>query len=191
MFFKKKQDISPTTSDEFLLQAYKETGNIEYIGQLFDRYTQLSFLVCMKYLKEEEESRDTVMQVFEQLIGDLKRYEVQTFRYWLHSILKNRCLAILSQKQKNNFVSTESAENFLAEQLADEDTEKEVYLSHLPKALERLNDEQKICIDFFYLQQKSYKEIADITGFDLNKVKSYIQNGKRNLKMHLMEMSKG
>lgn len=191
MFFKKRQDISLTTSDEFLIQAYKETGNIEYIGQLFDRYTQLSFLVCMKYLKEEEESRDTVMQVFEQLIGDLKRYEVQTFRYWLHSILKNRCLAILSQKQKNNFVSTESAENFLAEQLADEDTEKEVYLFLLPKALERLNDEQKICIDFFYLQQKSYKEIADITGFDLNKVKSYIQNGKRNLKTHLMEMSKG
>ncbi len=190
MFFKRKPDISPDTSDETLIKCYKETEDTEYIGHLFDRYTQLAFLVCMKYLKDEEESRDTVMLIFEQLIFDLKKYEVQVFRFWLHTILKNKCLSILAKKQKNIFVNADVIEQLVRENVLEEDAEKEVYLSYLPQAMEKLNGEQKMCINLFYLQQKSYKEIAEITGFDVNKVKSYIQNGKRNLKIYLTDLSK-
>jgi RNA polymerase sigma-70 factor (ECF subfamily) len=53
----------------------------------------------------------------------------------------------------------------------------------LEKCIETLGDEQKQCVKLFYLQEKCYKEITESTGFDMNKVKSYIQNGKRNLKI--------
>ncbi|MBX7242352.1 MAG: sigma-70 family RNA polymerase sigma factor [Bacteroidia bacterium] len=190
MFFKKKPVISADTSDEALIQSYKKTEDTEYIGHLFDRYTQLAFLVCMKYLKDEEESRDTVMQIFEQLIYDLKKYEVQSFRFWLHTILKNKCLAVIAKKQKNVFVSTEAIDKLIRENVLEDDSEKEFYLNNLPRAMEKLNTEQKICINLFYLQQKSYKDIAELTGFEIGKVKSYIQNGKRNLKIHLTDLTK-
>ena len=51
--------------------------------------------------------------------------------------------------------------------------------------MELLNPEQKQTVELFYLQEKSYKEIVDQTGFSMNDVKSYIQNGKRNLKIML------
>jgi RNA polymerase sigma-70 factor (ECF subfamily) len=43
----------------------------------------------------------------------------------------------------------------------------------------------------FYLEQKCYKDIADLTGYDLNKVKSAIQNGKRNLKICMERKENG
>ena len=190
MFFKSKPHIPSDSSDEALIAAYKKTEDTAYIGHLFDRYMQLAFLVCMKYLKDEEESRDTAMQVFEQLIEDLKRHEVKIFRFWLHTILKNKCLGILAKKQKNPFVRAEAIEKLLAESVSEDAEEKAILLDYLPAALEKLNEEQKICIDLFYLQQKSYKEITEMTEFDLNKVKSHIQNGKRNLKIHLIDLAK-
>ena len=52
-------------------------------------------------------------------------------------------------------------------------------------SLEELNPEQKQCLILFYLEKKSYQEISENTGFSLMQVKSYIQNGKRNLKILL------
>ena len=100
MFFQKpKKHISDQTDEELILQ-YKQHENAIYIGELFKRYTDMSFLVCMKYLKHEQESRDAVMQVFEKLMKDLKKYEVRSFKYWLHRVLKNHCLVILEKRQR-------------------------------------------------------------------------------------------
>jgi RNA polymerase sigma-70 factor (ECF subfamily) len=55
----------------------------------------------------------------------------------------------------------------------------------LEEAIQELSEEQKLCVNLFYLQKKSYQQITDRTGFTLMQVKSYIQNGKRNLKIIL------
>lgn len=191
MRFRKRSHNSYT--DEELIARYKETEDPEWVGYLFDRYAQLVFLVSMKYLKDTAESEDAAMQVFEKLLFDLKRYEVRIFKGWLHMVVRNHCLMLLEQrKRKHRQVEEIKYESDVMEthsefDLMSEPSEEEITLLRMQKALEQLNDQQRYCLDLFYLQKKSYQEVADISGFTLKQVKSYIQNGKRNLKIMLSE----
>lgn len=144
----------------------------------------LVYGVCLNYFKEEEASKDAVMQIFEELIIKLKVHEVQNFKSWLHVLTRNHCLMALRKSAKHTTVSLEDAfvENGDFVHLDIEDT-KEKQLTIMEKCMETLPEEQKISVDLFYLQEKCYKEVAEITGYEMLKVKSYIQNGKRNLKI--------
>ena len=151
---------------------------------MYARYMHLVYGVCLKYLKDEEAGKDAVMQIFEQLIGKLKIHEVSNFKSWLYTLSRNYCLMELRSSGKNEFVSMD--ENFMEKDAfvhLDIDDTRESKLTAMERCIEKLPPEQKETIQLFYLEQKCYKDIADITGYDLNKVKSYIQNGKRNLKI--------
>ncbi|MDW3650755.1 MAG: sigma-70 family RNA polymerase sigma factor [Bacteroidia bacterium] len=192
MFFRKKKHIKERSDDE-LVQGYKDSGEAEYVGELFERYTHMVYLVCMKYLKDPMEAEDMSMVIFEKLMKDLPKYEVRNFKYWLHTVSKNQCLVFLDkQKRKrhkeDNYQDMQQGivENGVEFDLIDE---KEIQLSNLEEAITMLNEGQQECIKLFYLQKKSYVEVAEMTGYDLKKVKSYIQNGKRNLKKHLENMA--
>lgn len=170
-------------TDEQLLDAFYENGNTRLLGVLLQRYTLLLLGVCMKYLKNEEAAKDAVQQIFLKVIGELKRYKVKYFKSWLYMIAKNYCLMQL--RSKNNYVPGEVHEKFIAEEETgfQKQVEKEKLLSALESAVDELNDEQKLCIHLFYLEKRSYQQICDLTGFNLMQVKSFIQNGKRNLKL--------
>lgn len=170
--------------DAALLAQYKRTGNLEVLGVLYNRYMHLVYGVCLNYFKEEEASKDAVMQIFEELILKLKVHEVQNFKSWLHVLTRNHCLMAIRKLSKNNTVSIDDVfvENTDFVHLDIEDT-KETQLTVMEKCMETLPEEQKVSVDLFYLQEKCYKEVAEITGYELVKVKSYIQNGKRNLKI--------
>jgi len=167
-----------------LLYQYKNTGSLEVLGILYHRYMPLVYGVCLNYFKEEEASKDAVMQIFEELVVKLKVHEVQNFKSWLHVLTRNHCLMALRKSAKNNTVSLEDAfvENGDFVHLDIDDT-KERQLKVMEKCMDTLPEEQKVSVDLFYLQEKCYKEVADITGYEMLKVKSYIQNGKRNLKI--------
>ena len=171
-------------SDEELISLYKKTDDLAIVGVLYDRYTALTFGVCLKYLKDREESRDAVMQIFEKLIVTLKEHEINVFKGWLYVTARNHCLMQIRSKKGKNF---EELSPFLMETGGnghqEQGSEIEGDLRKLEKCMEALGNEQKQCVQLFYLQQKCYKEITESTGYDLNKVKSYIQNGKRNLKI--------
>lgn len=184
-------------SDEKLIALYSQTGNREYIGSLFERYASFVFAVSMKYLKDREKSRDNTMQVFEKLITNLNRFQVKNFKAWLHIITKNECLMYLrnqkSKMKKDNEYSIsekEFMENGTDVHLSEKE-DREMNLQNLEQAISSLSDKQKICIELFYLKEKSYTEISGITGFSLNEVKSYIQNGKRNLKIYMENSNAG
>ena len=176
-------------SDIELVLQYKSTNDAVFFAELYQRYTHLVLGTCFKYLKNEAESRDAVMDIFEKLLVDLKKHEVQFFKSWLYMVTKNHCLMQLRKKNDQhvpldllkttdeNFVENAEAIH-LHSQSADD--EKELY-----EALNELNDQQKKCVELFYLKNKCYQDIADETGFTLMQVKSYIQNGKRNLKLIL------
>jgi RNA polymerase sigma factor (sigma-70 family) len=175
-------------SDEEVVNNYRLSSDKQLVGILFERYSPLVFGVCLKYLRNKDESRDMVVNIFEKLMVDLKNFDIQKFRPWLHSVTRNHCLMFL---RKTNRPGTEKDIDDLQNKLststfADASVEdKEIQLSQLEKAMEELNDEQKISVTLFYLKDKSYQEIAEETGWDMNKIKSYIQNGKRNLKLIL------
>lgn len=183
--FRTKQ-IQSLTDDELIVR-YKKSEDNSLVGELYKRYSHLVYGVCLKYLKNEDESKDTVLQIFEKLMVDLKKHEVSNFKSWLHSVAKNHCLMFLrkqqtQQKRVNEYEATyQLEETFATPFVVHEKVEKEALLTDLEKAIRTLKEEQRICIELFFLKEKRYNEVADITGFTVKQVKSYIQNGKRNL----------
>lgn len=178
------------TDDAELLNRFYTDHNNEWLGILLERYTMLLLGVSMKYLKNEEEAKDAVQQVFLKVINELHKYKVEYFKSWVYMIAKNYCLMKLRDKGK---YTTEINEHIMASPAEAEEKniyiEKDKTLDNLARAIEQLNDEQQLCITLFYLQKKSYQEITGQTDFDLMQVKSHIQNGKRNLKIIMERMN--
>ena len=170
--------------EQGMLLEYRNTGNLEILGKLYERYMPLVFGLCLKYFKDEEQSKDAVMQIFEELVKKLKVHEVINFKSWLYTVSRNHCLMDIRSASKHEFVQIEEdvMENGAFVHL-NIDEVREGKLDVMEKCIEKLPPEQKETINLFYLEQKCYKDVSDITGYDLNKVKSYIQNGKRNLKI--------
>ncbi len=181
-------------SDLELLQLYKLNGDAVIIGLLYKRHVVMAIGVANKYLQPEDDAKDAVMQVFEQLLSSINNYKIDNFKSWLYSVVKNFCLMKLRKEKNLTMVREEEGKSIFGvmekEQLLHQEEVKlmESNLSSLEMAMETLNEEQKRCIELFYLQQKSYAEVVEITGYSLNNVKSFIQNGKRNLKIKMQSV---
>ena len=177
-------------SDKELIERYRYSYDNAYVGELYQRYSHMLFGVCMKYLKDEEKAKDVVMDVFEKILKDLKRHEVDNFRTWVYSVAKNQCLMLLRSEKRVDtkheeyvHVTAQIMELDLPEHLngeSQEETDRK-----LMEAVDSLKKEQQDCIRLFYFQKKSYEEIEAQTGFTYKQVKSFLQNGKRNLKIEL------
>jgi RNA polymerase sigma-70 factor (ECF subfamily) len=166
---------------------------MEPIGILFNRYLELMYGVCLKYLKSPEDSEDAVMQIFELISEKLKSHDVQNFKSWLHVVVKNYCFETLRKRKKK--LTLVHDENIMhSEALLHHDDEFEVEIhaekDDLVDCMSKLPTKQNQAVNLFYIQGKSYKEIADMTGQSTNKVRSFIQNGRRNLKI-CMEKKNG
>ncbi len=170
--------------DHQLIEAYKNLNDSEALGALFQRYMHLVYGLCLKHLKSREESQDAVMGIFEQLTLKLRSQEVRYFKSWLYIVSKNYCLMVLRKKSRQKEYNGLIMENEVITHPKDE-YEIDEDLDALEKCMETLKGKQKECIKLFYLESKSYAEITKSTSFTLKKVKSHIQNGKRNLKICL------
>ncbi len=171
-------------TDEELLNAFKKNADQEMLAQLYLRYTDLVYGVCLKYLKDGEAAKDAVMNIYQELLAKLQTNEVQNFKSWLYVVTKNHCLMQLRKEKKMVTVEFTPAvmqsERF---EHLDSVLEKEHELKKLEFCIEHLPDEQKQSIQLFYIENKCYNEIVDKTGYEWNKVRSLIQNGRRNLKI--------
>jgi RNA polymerase sigma factor (sigma-70 family) len=176
-----------------LINLYKEKVDKRIVGELYKRYTRFAFSICMKYLKEEESSKDAVMQVFEKLFDDLKKHQISNFKSWLHSVLRNHCLHVIRDNAYKLTKEKEAINSFddLVENqfhlYQDNDDGFEEKIESLEMELCNLSHEQRVCVELFYLKEKCYQEVVEITGYTINQVKSHIQNGKRNLKISLQK----
>jgi len=175
--------------DKEILEIYYQDNDNELLGILLQRYTMLLLGVCMKYLKNEEDAKDGVQQIFLKVIHELQKYKVEYFKSWLYMVAKNHCLMKLRDKGKypaeiNEQVISSPAENM--DKMAA--IEKDTILNNMETALKQLNTEQQLCVTLFYLQKKTYQQIAETTGYNVMQVKSHIQNGKRNLKICMQKM---
>jgi RNA polymerase sigma-70 factor (ECF subfamily) len=173
-------------TDEALLKQYKISGDTEYFGELFNRYIPMLYGVCLRYLSDEDKSQDAVMQLFENLLPKIAQYEIEVFRTWIYTVVKNHCLQIL-RKGKNEIIVDFKADLMESDEilhlLNDETEANDGRMEALNQCLEKLPEQQRIAIMHFFMEEMSYVDIVDSTGYNLNQVKSYIQNGKRNLKI--------
>lgn len=181
-----KQNHIKSLTDENLVVLYQQSKDEQCMGELYSRYSALVMGVSLKYLKNISDAQDILMQVFEKLITDLPKYTIQNFKPWLYQLTKNECLMKLRKESKASVVSMDSLslsqpeENDLELQL-----QKEALLNKLEEFIPQLKDNQKVCIELFFLHENSYLEIAQKTQLSLKEVKSHIQNGKRNLEIKL------
>jgi RNA polymerase sigma-70 factor (ECF subfamily) len=176
-------------SDEALVSQYLESGNKEFVAELFERYTHLVFGICLNYLHDPEQSKDAVMDIFESLFHKLAVHNIFNFRNWLYSVTRNHCLMAIRKSgihARAKGVLLEEAMHGEPDALT---ADEELLLSQglLVAAVDSLNHAQGTCIRLLYIDNRSYRDIADITGYSVNEVKSHIQNGKRNLKNYIMK----
>ncbi len=179
-------------TDAELLRRYASDQDGEWMGILLERYTLLLLGVCMKYLKNEDEARDCVQQIFLKVLSEVSKYKIEYFKSWLYMVAKNHCLMRLRNhagKSTKDIEHVQVSTDDHAEKLRI--TENEKAYSLLEESLEELNEEQKQCVILFYLKKMSYSQISEKTGYSLLQVKSYIQNGKRNLKLLMEEKMRG
>lgn len=179
-----------TATDKELIEQYRNSHESEYIGALFIKYSHLVTGLCLKYFKDEDKAKDAVMDIFEQNLIYLKRHSVDNYKSWLYSVTKNYCLQVFRKEKsletrKQQYFKETKEEIVESESIMHQIGRKEYREAQLKDALDKLKSHQKECLELFYFQGKSYEEITELTQYELKKVKSYIQNGKRNLKNYL------
>jgi RNA polymerase sigma-70 factor (ECF subfamily) len=179
-------------SDEELSGRFSSSADLEILGELYTRYMPLVYGVCLKYLKNREESRDAVMAIFEKLITEIPKQKIDNFHSWLHVVTRNYCLMQLRSDKTHNEKLNEwvlDPGNFMEESyyMHPIDTQEPDMEKKLADCIETLKDDQKECIRQFYYENKCYNEISINLGIDEKKVKSHLQNGKRNLKLCIEE----
>ena len=186
--FKKKE----YTSDEDILKHYKQTGNKEVFADLFKKHVTVVYGTCLFYLQDKDEAQDATMQLFEKLLLDINNREIANFKGWLSFVVRNHCISLI-RKQKSQSKNVKMYYEF-EYQDANLETEESIgrvgdeqMLEQMKQSLPKLKEGQRICVELFYLKDKSYQEIANETRYSLNEIKSYIQNGKRNLKLLIEE----
>jgi RNA polymerase sigma factor (sigma-70 family) len=186
-FFTRPKNLHDA-DDDTLLNSYRETGDLAVLGRLYEKQMPLVYGVCIKYLKDEELAKDAVMGIFEELIVKAKQHDIKQFRSWLYVMGRNYCLMQLRAAKKMEVVNLDDFMEFTPI-VHPEDNNREAAMTALENCIDKLPKNQKESISLFYLNEKCYKDITGITGFTLNEVKSYIQNGKRNLKICLEKNS--
>ncbi|MCO5950637.1 RNA polymerase sigma factor [Mucilaginibacter flavidus] len=186
-FFRKP--VKPTDADDDkLLTLYRESGDLLHLGKLYEKQMPLVYGVCLKYLKDEEQAKDAVMGIFEELTVKVKQHDIKQFKSWLYVLSRNYCLMQLRAGKKMEVINLDDVMEFSLI-LHPDDNNREAAMQALEKCMEKLPLNQKQTVSLFYLNEKCYKEITELTGFTLNEVKSFIQNGKRNLKICLEKNS--
>jgi len=157
------------------------TDKDKALKEIYERYSSLVYGVCLKYLSTKEDSLDAVLIIFESLAEKIVKHEINNFNSWLYSVTKNQCLMILRKQKRHSEAFRDYAQEFKNNTNNSNELEEAV-IEKLEKAVAMLGEEQKMCIELFYYDQKSYSEISAITGYDNGAVKSYLQNGKIKLK---------
>jgi RNA polymerase sigma factor (sigma-70 family) len=179
-----KNISNPDAGDLELVALYRRSADLRVLGDLYQRYMELVYGVCLKYLQDSETAKDAVMAIFEELAQKLHKHEVENFRGWLYTVAKNHCLMQLRSARRIKTNELDPDRMQITEDVhLNGMLEKEGQLDKLSGCLETLSPEQRSTVELFYLQNKCYKEIEALTGLEWNKVRSHIQNGRRNLKI--------
>lgn len=173
-----------TLSDAALVQAFQQQADLTVLATLYERYMDLVYGVCLNYLKDSERAKDCVLQIFEELIVKVPQHQIGNFRGWLYQLTKNYCLMQLRSDKK--FMKVPADDLVMQSEPGvhlDGVMEREDQMQALQDCLAQLNREQRQVVELFYLQGKAYKEIVSLMEIDVNTVRSFLQNGRRNLKI--------
>ena len=175
--------ILSANTDQELILDYRDSGNLEVLGELYQRYMDLVYGVSLKYFKQQEDAKDSVLNIFEELVTKLRKHQVENFKSWLYQVTKNHCLGKLRSRKIIPVNIELTTMQFLENDHLDDVHRKEENFQCMEYCLTKLEPQQRQVIEMFYKMDKCYREIADETGLEAGKVRSYLQNGRRNLRI--------
>jgi len=181
----RRSQPSEKLTDEQLLAEYLRSGSARYLGDLYERYLPMVYGVCLKILKDAGKAEDATLAIYETLDRKLRDHQITAFRGWLYVLARNHCIMEWRKEKRQpiDFYAPESLHHFdVMEDAVEFELPFSTGAASLQKCLDQLNSVQRHCVQLFYYEDKSYKEISDMIKEEVGKVRSYIQNGKRNLK---------
>ncbi|HCC70207.1 MAG TPA: RNA polymerase subunit sigma-70 [Bacteroidales bacterium] len=187
-----KRENGDNRDDDELIRDYLSSGSNEILGILYGRYMELVYGVCLKYFRNTDRAQDAVMDIFEKLVTELPRHNISNFRSWLYVLTKNHCLMDIraSKKVAGRTVNIEDHEYLFMEngfEMHHVDKSDINNNEALENCIEQLKKDQRRCIRLFYYDNKCYREIAYLLKINEKKVKSHLQNAKRNLNICMEE----
>lgn len=169
-------------TDEQLLKLYAESGDDHYLSLLYTRYVEMIYGVCLKYYKNSTEAKDAASEVYLLLLRRTKGKEIDNWKPWLYTVVKNYCLEQL-RSRSNKLPKQLAADTVYSEEVYHPTSESnEAEVQKLESCIEGLEADQQSCIRMFYLEKRSYQELSDVLHLSWGQVRSRIQNGRRNLK---------
>ena len=174
--------LDTSINEQEYIRLYQETSDQKYAIALYKPYIELVYGVCLKYYKNKADAEDAAMSVYELVARKLKTHQVENFKSWLYVVTKNYCFEKLRQKTRHMVKEKDAADVYSSIVFHPDNIDKEAQLNKLEDCLSKLSDEQEKCVRWFYLDQKSYQEIAEAHNLAWGKVRSLIQNGRRMLK---------
>jgi RNA polymerase sigma-70 factor, ECF subfamily len=185
MWLFRKKDFN---SDEDMLRHYRQSGDKTVFADLFKKHVTSVYGTCVFYLQDKDEAQDAVMQIFEKLLADLHNREIENFKAWLSFVVRNFCISLIRKKKTQakhlkSYAEFEYEGTTYETELKIGSVNDEAMLQYMSESMQELKPKQRECVELFYLKSMSYQQIAEITHYSLNEVKSYIQNAKRNLKL--------
>jgi RNA polymerase sigma-70 factor (ECF subfamily) len=190
-------------TDEELLLKY-EGGDPTAFEELFRRYRQPLFRFILRFLRDENASRDALQDLFLRVVRDPGRFQARSrFSTWLHAVARNLCIDLLRKRKHRRAVSLDqpnhpSRSGFscppLVEELKSEGTTPEQDASagslrlKLLVAIRSIPSEQRVIFLLREVSGMPFAEIAKVTGVPLNTAKSRMRYALINLRRVLREL---
>jgi RNA polymerase sigma-70 factor (ECF subfamily) len=169
-----------TTEDEYLLIDRILAGERELYATLVNNYKRYAFTIAMKVLENrpdaEEAAQDAFIKAFHYLKGFNRKAKFST---WLYRIVFNVSISY-KRKQKPVFQNIETSIIEYSER-ADHNTEQQDKNLFIAKAMNKLNEADRLAIQLFYIKEFNLEEVAEMMGQNTNTIKVRIHRARMRL----------
>lgn len=179
------------TDDDIILVEATLKGSRPAFQLLVERYQHFVFTVAFKILRSREEAEEAAQDVFVKVYKTLNSYEKKSkFSTWLYTVTYRTAIDIARKKQlltdsiddDTIFLQIETAAHNPLEEVQQSDLQAQLQL-----AIKQLRSEDAALITLFYLNEKTVKEISEITGLTETNIKTKLHRTRELLRAHLSE----
>jgi len=179
-----------TDEDIRLIEATLK-GSRPAFQQLVERYQYFVFTIAFKILRSREEAEEAAQDVFVKVYKTLNSYEQKSkFSTWLYTVTYRTAIDVARKKQ----LLTDSIDDdahFLQIEDAEDNPLQEVQHGDLQTQLQfvinQLRPDDAALITLFYLNEKTVKEISEITGLTETNIKTKLHRTREALRDYLSE----
>ena len=172
-------------SDQKLVQLVLD-GDSEAFGPLMERYEKQIYSLAYRLTNDPQEAQDLGQEALIKIYNSLGKYDQQRpFFSWMYKVAVNQCYSILRRK-KEEHASLDSVINYTADD-GEREFQPETFVESreniktVREALKELPEKYRIPLVLRYMEEMSYREIAETLELSLSAVESRIHRGKKLL----------